>query len=573
MKVRLAQSAGFCMGVRKAMDKVLDEARGRDITYTFGPLIHNPQALEMLESRNVYVAKEADETLHDKTVVIRAHGVPPSVYERLKEVGAHVVDATCPKVFRSQGIIKKYHGRGYDIVIVGDRGHAEIDSLVGFTGDTAVVVENIDEAKNLPHMDNVCVIAQTTFDTEEYQNIAEEICRHADECYIGKTICKSTESRQEDVRMLAEQTDASVVVGGRNSANTQRLADISRGLGQPTFLIEDSSELDMEELSAYNEIGVTAGASTPTWVIQQVVDTISGYTPVPRKSIVGMLMSLAYILIEGNFILCAGAVALTYAMCLFMSIPPYPRYFLMSFFYLFPLHAFNKYLEINWKQESMKDRAPVLRLYWRIFLSIAFITALVSLGIAFFTGTLTFILVSVSYIFGGLYSIRVIPSVWKGHVKSIRDIPGSKDTLIATAWTFATVVLPSINHGIYPGVAALLGGFFAFVIVFSRATILAIGGIESDKVVGLETIPILIGKKATIGLIYTINTLLAAGLVICSAAGLVDIRSLIMLIPLVYLFSIIRPLIKKGQFFRLYHQIELDAVFFLAGLCAFLVLR
>ncbi len=177
----------------------------------------------------------------------------------------------------------------------------------------------------------------------------EEICRHADECYVANTICISTERRQEDVRKLAELTDATVVVGGKNSANTKRLAEISKELGQPTYQIESPSELDMAELSQFNEIGVTAGASTPNWVIQQVVDTISGYSPVPQKNIVGFLMSLAYVLIEGNFILCAGSVALTYAMCLFMSIPPYPSYFLMSFFYLFPLHALNKYLEINWQ--------------------------------------------------------------------------------------------------------------------------------------------------------------------------------------------------------------------------------
>jgi len=319
---------------------------------------------------------------------------------------------------------------------------------------------------------------------------------------------------------------------------------------------------------------VTAGASTPNWVIRQVVDAITGYSPVPRRSLLGFFMSLAFILIEGNFILCAGAVAMTYAMCLFMLIPPYPQYFLMSFFYLFPLHAINKYLEINWKQISSSDRAPILRLYWRIFLVIALLAVPISLAIALYYGGLsTAILVGVTYLFGGLYSVRIIPLRWKGHVKSLRDIPGSKDTMIATAWTFATVALPAIHYGRFPGISAIIGGLFAFCIVFSRATILAIGGIESDKVVGLETIPIFIGRRATIGLLYAINSMLVLVLVLCTFIKVLPLQSLVLLAPVAYLVSLIRPFSRKGHYFRLYHQVALDATFFLTGLCAYLFLR
>ncbi|MBN1292992.1 MAG: 4-hydroxy-3-methylbut-2-enyl diphosphate reductase [Candidatus Latescibacteria bacterium] len=573
MKVRVAKSAGFCMGVRKAMDTVLDVARGSNVTYTLGPLIHNPQALEMLESRNVYVTKDIDESLQDKTVVIRAHGVPPSAYRKLREAGARIVDATCPKVFRSQGIIKKYFKRGYSIVIVGDRGHAEIDALEGITGNTAIIVENLNDAKKLSHMEKVCVVAQTTLNTSHYREITDEIINHADECHIAETICASTERRQADVRKLAEQTDATVVVGGKSSANTQRLAEISRELGQPTYLIEDPSELDMEELSRYNEIGITAGASTPNWVIQQVVDTIAGYTPVPRKSIVGFLMSLAFLAIEGNFILGAGAVALTYAMCLFMAIPPYPRYFLLSFFYLFPLHTVNKYLEINWNKVVLSERASVVRLYWRILLSIAVISVLISLVTAWYNGAAVFTLVAVSYLLGGLYSIRILPVNWNFRFKRIRDIPGSKDTMIATAWTFATVALPMINHGSFPGISAVIGGAFAFILVFSRATILAIEGIESDKLVGLETIPILIGRQASVRLLYIFNILTASVISVCAVTGLLPYRTFALLLPIIYMLALIRPLIRTGQFFRLYHQVALDTVYFLAGIVAFLFFR
>ena len=572
MKVRVAESAGFCMGVRRAMDHVLGVSRGREIIYSLGPLVHNPQALRMLESRNVHISDKIDESLKGKTVVIRAHGVPPDIHRQLNEIGSLVVDATCPKVLRSQGIIKKYYARGYSIVILGDKGHAEIDALLGFTNNNGIVVENIIEARKLPHMEKVCVVAQTTLNIAEFEDVSTEICKHADECYIANTICASTERRQGDVRKLARETDATVVVGGKNSANTNRLAEISRKIGQPTFLIEDPAELDLEKLSQYNEIGVTAGASTPQWVIQEVVDAISAYTPEMQSSFIGVFKSFAFWAVEGNFITCIAAIALTYAMCHLMSIPPYLRFLLMSFFYLFPMHAINKYLEINWKYISMTERAPFIRKYWRVFLGFAVISSIISLAIAWESDLIIFVLVFVSYLLSGFYSIRVIPLGWKIRFKSIKDIPGSKDIVIASAWTFAVAVLPSITHETFPGLITLAGGAYVFVLVFSKVTILAIGGMQSDKLVGLETIPVLIGKERTENLLYILNLLLALVFVTLVALKLLSYSMLVLLIPVLYSIVCIRFFSRKGLFFRLYHQMVLDANFFLAGILAFLFL-
>ncbi len=238
------------MGVRRAVDIVLKVANPENTIYTLGPLIHNPQTLQMLATKNVRVADTVSDRLKGKTVVIRAHGIPPENRKQLKEVGAGICDATCPNVARSQGLIKKFHREGHTIVIVGDRGHAEIEALKGFE-DACHVVESIEEAKILPKMDRVCVIAQTTLDGKMFEKIAEEVSRHASECSVFNTVCDSTVRRQKDIRMLAEMTDATVVVGGSFSANTKRLAEISRDLGQPTFLIEsERSPPDEMELNS-----------------------------------------------------------------------------------------------------------------------------------------------------------------------------------------------------------------------------------------------------------------------------------------------------------------------------------
>lgn len=561
------------MGVRKAIDCVIDTAHGNKVTYTLGPLIHNPQALKMLESRNIYIADDVNETLKGKTVVTRAHGVTVQTLNRLKELSIKVVDATCPKVLRSENIIKKYYTDDYSIIIVGDRGHAEIEALLSITGGNGIVIESIDEALRLPRMKKVCVVAQTTFNIDKYREIADEICIHAEVCHVAETICAATENRQEGVRKLAEETDATVVVGGKTSANTRRLAEISLELGQPTFHIEDPSELDLKELSQYDEIGVTAGASTPNWVIKQVIDSIAGYTPGVHRSISGLFMSLAFYAIEGNFVLCAGAAALTYAMCLFMSIPPYAKFFLMPFFYLLPLHEVNKYLEINWKQISMKQHKLRLRRYWRFFLIIGSLSFVISLVIAWYEGALIFVLVTISYLLGGLYSVRIVPGTWNTRYKSFRDIPGSKDVMIATAWTFAVVILPSISYNIFPGFSVIVSASLVFILVFSRATILAIAGVQSDKIVGLETIPVLIGSKKTQKLLYAANITVACSFFILVLSRLLSVKALILIIPVIYMVACLKFLNRRGQFFTLYHQMTLDADFFLTGLLAILFLR
>ena len=197
---------------------------------------------------------------------------------------------------------------------------------------------------------------------------------------------------------------------------------------------------------------------------------------------------------------------------------------------------------------------------------------MISLAIAWESDIIIFILVFVSYLLGGFYSIRVIPLGWKIRFKSIKDIPGSKDIVIASAWTFAVAVLPSITYESFPGLITLAGGAYVFVLVFSKATILAIGEMQSDKLVGLETIPVLIGKERTEKLLYILNILLALVFISLVALKLLGFRALVLLVPVLYSIVCIRVLSRKGLFFRLYHQLVLDINFFITGILAFLFL-
>ena len=207
------------------------------------------------------------------TVLIRAHGVPPETKNRLAEVGFEVIDATCPRVIKVQTIIKKHARKGYATIIVGDRNHPEIIGLRGYGGDKSYVVKNVAELKALPGFENAIIVAQTTLNTHLWQTVKNWTTDNHPHYKVFETICDSTERRQAEVQRLADSVDAVIVVGGHSSGNTKRLVDIARQTGKPAFHIEnedDLADLDLQALTDTSQIGITAGASTPNWVIKKV---------------------------------------------------------------------------------------------------------------------------------------------------------------------------------------------------------------------------------------------------------------------------------------------------------------
>lgn len=275
MEIVLARSAGYCMGVRRAVDiaRRLVQDEGRDV-FTNGPLIHNPQALDELRRSGVIALTDSD-AVPRAPVIVRAHGVPPKTLERLQRQAERVVDATCPKVSTIQQRISEYSGRGYSVVIAGDADHPEVIGLLGYSRGPAYVVGSPEEVDDLPSLDLVLLVAQTTQDEEVFEAIRDRLLRRFPGAEALSTICQSTHRRQTEVREMAPAVDAIVVIGGRNSGNTRRLADIARNLGVPTHHVETAEELPLDELRGLGRVGVTAGASTPSWVIEEVVRLLS----------------------------------------------------------------------------------------------------------------------------------------------------------------------------------------------------------------------------------------------------------------------------------------------------------
>lgn len=258
------------MGVRAAMkkvDKAAEEAGKDENVYTFGPLIHNTQVLEDLAERGVGQINRPDE-IEEGTVVIRAHGIERRLYEQLKENGLNVIDGTCPRVLRSMRTVDKYSRMGWHIVLFGDAAHGEINALAGYADDVSIV-ENAEQASAVEVPENTMVISQTTVSQREYDEVCRLLREKNPRIHVIKSICPATQLRQNALAELADRVDAVVVIGGRHSSNTKRLYELAESTGKPSWHIEQAGELP-EEIAQYSRIGITAGASTPDWIIDEV---------------------------------------------------------------------------------------------------------------------------------------------------------------------------------------------------------------------------------------------------------------------------------------------------------------
>jgi 4-hydroxy-3-methylbut-2-enyl diphosphate reductase len=279
MDVKIARTAGFCWGVRRTVDKVMevaDAASGPVVT--LGPIIHNPQAVERMREKGVGTVDAVAAIGDGSTVVVRTHGAVKSELEAAKARGLDVVDGTCPYVKFPQAMAQRLSREGYHLVLVGDEKHAEVKGVVSYAEGPCTVVKPGAEVPAL-RAKKVAVVAQTTCIGADFARVVGELALRHQEVRAVNTICSDTEERQEDARQLARDVDAVVVVGGKNSANTRHLAEICRAIQPRTWHVETEDELDPAWFADCRVVGLSAGASTPDWVIEGVAGRLRGMRP------------------------------------------------------------------------------------------------------------------------------------------------------------------------------------------------------------------------------------------------------------------------------------------------------
>ncbi len=288
MEVKLAECAGFCFGVKRAIDTVYEQIETGKTIYTYGPIVHNEEVVKELEQRGVRVIENAREleglkagtddgrtraeTAEGGTVIIRAHGVPKRTQELMERCGLECVDATCPFVKRIHRIVEKAGQEGCHTVIAGNPGHPEVEGIKGWCSGPVTVLETEEEAENfvLPEGEKICLVSQTTFNYNKFQSIVEIFQKKGYNGNVDNTICNATEERQRSAKALAAVADVMIVIGGRHSSNTRKLYEICSGECADTYYIQTLDDLHLELPDAVRLVGITAGASTPNKLIEEV---------------------------------------------------------------------------------------------------------------------------------------------------------------------------------------------------------------------------------------------------------------------------------------------------------------
>lgn len=275
MEVRIAENAGFCFGVKRAMNMAWDELENKNgnKVYSLGPLIHNKQAVDKYKEKGLLEMDSLDKVPNDSKLIIRSHGVAEDVYTQSKSKNMDIVDTTCPFVKKIHEIVKEFSNNGYKIIIVGNATHPEIVGINGWCNNEAFVVNSEEDVDNIlfNNDDKYCVVSQTTANLEHFDKIVEKINSKTDNLTVKNTICFATKERQLSATDLAKEVDCMVVIGGKHSSNTQKLVNICKNI-VPTFSIETKEELQKDMFEGFKVAGVTAGASTPDWIIDEIIE-------------------------------------------------------------------------------------------------------------------------------------------------------------------------------------------------------------------------------------------------------------------------------------------------------------
>jgi len=514
------------MGVRRAVDLAVDKSNlpGKKIL-TLGPLIHNTQTVEMLKERGVEVLDEDRPPSPDAHILIRAHGIPPDKEHFYTQRGHTIIDGTCPKVKTVHRVIEKYRDQGFHIIIAGDEGHAEVVALQGYAGTAGHLIQSPADVDALPLFDKVCLVSQTTFDRRTFDEIADRIKSKYLNARVAvkKTICSATDRRQEETRELAKRVDAMIVVGSKHSANTLRLARISAKYAPHTQHVETENEIDWEPLVGCKTVGITAGASTPHWMIRRVRDHINFLARKNRKGISNVFWQVINVMAHLNIFVACGAVALYYASCYMQGFPFTETGAVLAFLYILSMYLWNSLTSIDLTQHLGMSRYRFYNAHKRGLFVLVIFSVCFLLGISYVRSIELFYLMLIPTIAGTVYHFTIVPKSLRRYFtySNLQDIPTSRDLFVALAWSVLITLIP---HAILPRFAltptTLLFFFWTFYLAYMRSLIFDLKDIEGDRIMGRETLVTVIGEIRVRKTMHVALWVAGIGLVCFSALSL-----------------------------------------------------
>jgi len=492
MSVTVAKTAGFCWGVRRAVDKVVYEIKkGRGPFRVYGPLVHNPQVLEALSERGVLCC-DSPWNIRGGTLFLRTHGVTREERARLQNLPVNLRDLTCPKVGRALAIAGARASEGFDVLILGDPGHQEVKAILSCTGGKGIVIDGPSDIDALPELPRPFLISQTTQSTENYRLTIERLLQRWPSSESENTICGSTESRQAELRLLMEKADCVVVVGGQRSANTARLASIAGESGLPVFLVENESQIPAEEIRKYRRVLLTAGASTPGWSIRRVrarlldiqgAGRVSGLLPSLYRSLVysGVQVPLAAVFIGlAQQEVLGGRGWLGASLCAGLLLWAFTGISAV-------LGSRNLEITSQERQEFMKSHSGVL---FPIYAAAALGAVILSFSLGGWW---------IPSVLGAvvLFFFYCVPLTRKPFIpRGFWSIPGSREALFTLGWGFFLALLPALtlthNGGVF---AMFLWPLSLMALFFARSLFVDLVDLQGDALLGMDTLPLNLGGK------------------------------------------------------------------------------
>jgi len=570
------------MGVKRAVDLALEHAsHTNEGVQTIGPLIHNKQTLEMLRQRGVCEIEPNKEYPAASKMLVRAHGIPPDMQNLYSDKGYEVIDGTCPKVKTVHKAISRYRSQGFTIVITGDEGHAEVIGLLGYAGGQGILIDSAKDVATLPEVEKLCLVSQTTFDRTLFDEIAEAIrVRFHDraELVIKKTICSATDLRQTEIAALARQVDALIVVGGKNSANTQRLAKIAAEYGTPAQLVETEQEIDWEKIADCDTVGVTAGASTPNWMIKRVAEYLHFMAQTRKRGIGSILRRLVDYCSNMNVFAALGAVSVYLTSSFLQDMPFTAGGAVISFLYFLSMYLWNSMANIESMQHHGISRYRFYHQFRRLLFAISAISIVVFLLISFYLSREVGVLMLFATLAGSVYYTTYLPGWIRAffRYKNLKDVPSSRDLFVALAWaTVLTALPPLINQQPFNLPVTPATFCWIFILAFLRSLIFDLRDIEGDRIMGRETLITIVGeKRARKYLQVLIVTCFGCLLLFPASMGFKaylkqnTVLFLFQIPVLLYIYAFVRvnPRISQGR--SVLFNLFADGLFFCAGVGA-----
>jgi 4-hydroxy-3-methylbut-2-enyl diphosphate reductase len=386
----------------------------------------------------------------------------------------------------------------------------------------------------LSDLGKVCVVAQTTQSREEYTEIASEIVKRFPGALIFDTICESTEERQTEVEKMSAVMDAMVIVGGKNSANTRRLAEISKRSGAPTYHIETVDELSGIDFSPYNRIGVSAGTSTPNWIIEKVFDDLSMAQREKKSGRLQNLSNLWTLSVRNGFYFAVGAACLIFTATLLQGFEIDVVNIAIATLYVFSMHRLNRITDRKMREMEDSFSGKAYRKHRTSHPALAIVSMVVALILALWEGTAVFVLLSLVSVGGMLYSVKIFPQ--NRRIERMKDLPGSKNVLTAFGLASVTTLIPQIERSLTLTDGMVVAFFFNFSLVFIQSTMSDMFHIQSDRLIGRETIPVLIGENKTRYLLAGISVLMFVVMTLAFPMGWAPALSFALLAAIFYIW-------------------------------------